>query len=394
MSWISGQDIMTYIYTICSFGNRWMNSTGEERTRDFLYDEFRKFGLETELQPFPYLLYEPKRAYLNIDDQEVDCEPLALSNPGRHTVSGQIEYCGQCTHKDMNKFRERGEIAENSIVISDNLRSFEAYPNAEEAGAVGFILATNLDDNTIRCGSARFDQKEGTIPGVSIGGQDAGKLIRKLENKQNVAGYMSIDSTIRAEEGKNVIARLPGETNERIVISAHYDSFWNGVHAMDNGAGISSILALAQKIQGKGKLPYTIEFVCFGGEELGLWGSTGYCKQSKDLSTNVKAIINLDTFGSNKSLLEIGATSDILNLCEESAETLGYQVDCWNSPPRSASDQDVFVRNGVSAIWFANCGSDPRYHTCLDQPSEMDQKKLEKVANLALHITDRLNSGK
>jgi len=104
----------------------------------------------------------------------------------------------------------------------------------------------------------------------------------------------------------------------------------------------------------------------------------------------IKAIINLDTYGSNRSKVEIGATSDMIEICRTVAEERHVTVDCWNVPPRAASDQHSFVEKGVPAIWLANCGADQRYHTPLDVPAEMSPENIGKIAELAYALIKKL----
>jgi Zn-dependent M28 family amino/carboxypeptidase len=106
--------------------------------------------------------------------------------------------------------------------------------------------------------------------------------------------------------------------------------------------------------------------------------------------TGLKAVLNLDTFGSNRSGLEIGTTADLEDLCRSVVHATGVRVDVWNIPPRAASDHQRFVENGFPAIWIANGGTDPRYHTPLDVPSEMSAANLETVARLAHGLSVRL----
>jgi len=128
----------------------------------------------------------------------------------------------------------------------------------------------------------------------------------------------------------------------------------------------------------------------FGGEESGFWGSSSYVLAPNASLETIKAVVNFDTFGSNRSQVEIGATSDLAEICRRIAQNHGVTVDCWNIPPRPASDQHCFVEKGVPAIWLANCGADQRYHTPLDVPSEMSPEKLEISAGLAMAFIQEL----
>src|SRR6202035_3992290 len=87
----------------------------------------------------------------------------------------------------------------------------------------------------------------------------------------------------------NVLAYLPGKTDEYVIVGAHYDHLGYGnadslapsqigqIHpgADDNASGTSGVLELARLFAPlKGQLPRGILFMSFAGEELGLLGSS------------------------------------------------------------------------------------------------------------------------
>ena len=93
----------------------------------------------------------------------------------------------------------------------------------------------------------------------------------------------------------NVLAYLPGKTNEYIIIGAHYDHLGYGnvdslapsqigqIHpgADDNASGTAGVLELARLLAPrKGQLQRGILFADFAGEELGLLGSAEWVKES------------------------------------------------------------------------------------------------------------------
>lgn len=384
-----GHGILAIIKELCALGPRWMGREGAMNARNYIVEQFNIVGLKTELQSFSYLSYEPRYASIMIADRELQCEPIAYSTSTIQPLTAPLIYCGHCTEKEIASLKARGAKLNKSILLSDNLRSFVAYPIAEAAGALGFISLTSLQDNTIRCGCARNDRKLGNIPAVSIGGIDGREIVQRLKSEEIIEATIQLNGQIEEREGENVIGIKPGNSNSRILITAHYDSFWNGVHAMDNGAGTATIISLARSMLHESETAF--EFVAFGGEELGFWGSTGYVERHRKSLSDIIAVINLDNFGSKLSQLEIGATADLLDFCRLTAEENKISIDCWNTPPRIASDQHVFVEEGVPAIWIANCGADPRYHTPLDVPAEMSTEKLEAVATLAFEFAKKLS---
>lgn len=99
----------------------------------------------------------------------------------------------------------------------------------------------------------------------------------------------------------NVIAEKEGKSDKVLVLGAHFDSTGskNGSQgAMDNGAGLAVMLSVAKYISSLDELPYTIQFMAFGAEEIGKVGSRAYMKNLKTQDGKVDKIIgmvNLDT---------------------------------------------------------------------------------------------------
>ena len=388
MNSLNGKSILLTIEEICAFGTRWMGSEGAEKTIDYVVREFEKAGLMVELQPFRYPHYQPLIASLLIDGKSISCQPIALSLSTEKPLKANLKYGGQCTSEDLRRLNAAGVDFKNTIVLSDNLRSFVAYPEVEAAGAAGFISISNLIDNTIRCGSARLDGKLGTIPAIAIGGTDGRDVISLLSKEGTLCATLQLQGKIEEMKGQNIIATHPDAEPPKILLTAHYDCFWNGVMAMDNCAGIAAVVALSRAFTPA--MRKKTEFVVFGAEELGCWGSGGYVLSRCGSIRDIMAILNLDTFGSNRSGVEIGVTKNLEKICRKAVEERGFQVDCWNIPPRAASDHQKFIEQGFSAIWIANGGTDPRYHTPLDVPSEMSEKNLETITRLAYSLAEEL----
>ncbi len=384
----NGKDIFTIIQKICSFGPRWMGSEGAARAVKFITSEFKNSGLNVEHQTFRYLSYSPGKASLVVKGQSLACEPIALSQSTTAVLTAPMVHGGQCRPEDFEALKAKGIEPCGSIVLSENLRSFVAYPYVQAAGAAGFVSLTTLPSNCIRCGCARLDRKPGKIPAVAIGGDDGRALVKELEDGGRLEASLEVEGRVEEKEGCNVIGRKGNAEAKKVLVSAHYDSFWNGVHAMDNAAGAATVIALSRHLPES--VGNALEFIVFGGEELGFWGSSSYVQTFQTSLDAIKAIVNLDTFGSNRSKLEIGATHDMIDLCRTVADERQVAVDCWNSPPRAASDQQSFVEKGVPAIWLANCGTDQRYHTALDVPAEMSPENIGRVAELAYALIRKL----
>ena len=385
---IDGKSILKTIETICSFGTRWMGGEGAESTIAYARREFGAAGLGVTLQAFAYPHYQPVSASLSTGGRQVACEPIALAPSTGQPLAGELVYGGACTRSDLERLSaERGGLG-GAIVLSDNLRTFVSYPEVENAGAAGFISITDLADNTIRCGCSRLDGRIGTIPGVAIGGADGRSIVSALAGGTAGDAVMQTEGRTDEKTGYNIIARPSGQQTPRLIVSAHYDCFWNGVMAMDNGAGVAAVLALSRAFAPQ--MLAESAFVLYGAEELGCWGSAAFVQQLPGDSRAIRAVLNLDTFGSDRSKIEVGVTRDLEPICQRVVQETGIPVHVWNVPPRAASDQQKFVERGFSAVWIANGGTDTRYHTALDTPDRMSAPNLEEAATLAYHIAAEL----
>src|SRR5262249_61016469 len=70
----------------------------------------------------------------------------------------------------------------------------------------------------------------------------------------------------------NVVARLDGESDEVVVLGAHYDGAWLCPGAIDNATGVAVMLEAARRAVERG-VRRSFEFVAFAAEEWWLFGS-------------------------------------------------------------------------------------------------------------------------
>lgn len=102
------------------------------------------------------------------------------------------------------------------------------------------------------------------------------------------------DGGEQSGKSRNIEAVIEGKTEKTIVIGAHYDSA--GTHGVDdNGSGVSVALESALRMA-NAEPGYTIRYVFFGAEEIGMCGSRAYVEQlSKKDKENIVLMINIDS---------------------------------------------------------------------------------------------------
>lgn len=110
------------------------------------------------------------------------------------------------------------------------------------------------------------------LPGPRRAPHDRANIAATLDHLSEVlaaAGWVVRRQPCHDEllgEGVNLIARLPGATDELIVVGAHHDTVADSPGADDNGSGLAALLELA-RLLGTGRWRATIELVAFDFEE-------------------------------------------------------------------------------------------------------------------------------
>jgi hypothetical protein len=101
---------------------------------------------------------------------------------------------------------------------------------------------------------------------------------------------------------RNIVAVKPGLSGKQIVIGAHYDSVRVGRGAFDNASGVALMMQLADALRDE-ETPYTLVFVAFGAEEVGLRGSGHYVAEMSDQTrADTVLMINLDSVATGDRL--------------------------------------------------------------------------------------------
>lgn len=148
-------------------------------------------------------------------------------------------------------------------------------------------------------------------------------IIKKLEEMN--CPYFIQREKMGNEWVQNIIVKLK-RNNPRIVIGAHYDTFYDdnavSTGANDNGTGVCILLKYIEDyIKSFPNIPQVpVEFVFFDAEEGKLFGSQAYL--NRVLESDIKAFINLDSCGVGDTIVitpkkniegELGQTIDFVN---------------------------------------------------------------------------------
>lgn len=227
---------------------------------------------------------------------------------------------------------------------------------------------------------------------------------------------------------RNVVGYLPGAgplANETVVIGAHYDHLGLGDEggsmaakedkgkrphfgADDNASGTSGVLELARRYGAmKNRQGRRLVFVCFSGEEQGLFGSKFYAKNPPFPMADTVFMINLDMIGrmvqqedkdagnrKRDRLLVYGTgTAEGLDKLVTDANAK-FDMKLQRVPGGvGPSDHTSFYRRGVPVL-FLFTGTHADYHKPTDTPDKINVDGLRKVADFVQVFADHYATAK
>jgi hypothetical protein len=209
---------------------------------------------------------------------------------------------------------------------------------------------------------------------------------------------------------RNVAGWLPGETDEYVIIGAHYDHLGMGeqfsmapdgagktIHpgADDNASGTAGVIELARRFAARERGRRGVLFLCFAGEELGLLGSSFYINHPALPPDKAVAMINLDMIGRmRESRVIVGGSATgagLRQLVESAAAAYPFKVDLTDTTGYGSSDHTSFTARRIPVL-FIFTGLHADYHRPTDTWDKIDGpntvRLLEMVAEIATALRD------
>lgn len=206
--------------------------------------------------------------------------------------------------------------------------------------------------------------------------------------------------------GKNLIAYIPGKTDEAIVISAHYDhvgiikdEIYNG--ADDNASGVAALLQYAAYFS-KNKPNYTLIFAIFDAEEMGLQGAKAFVANPPLPLEKIRLNINMDMISHNdkQELYAVGtfkypqlkrfliSTNPNLKLLLGHDDPKMGQDDWTNQ-----SDQGAFNAKNIPFIYFG-VEDHKDYHKATDEYQNINKGFFVDAANTIQEVIVNIDQQK
>lgn len=358
----------------------------EKKAAEYLRQQVVEFGLEAALEPFDVPLGDIEEAMLLVDGVNIPCKGYMCA--GSSTVEAPFYYLRT---NDAWSLRQ----CKGKIVLIDGYLGYWIYQDLLENGAVGFVTYdghVNYADRDIDARELRSYVSNGKIiPGVNINVKDAVSLIEK--------GVKSAKIVLKQKEymgtSQNVVLDMPGEVDEYIVFTAHYDSTPLSQGAYDNMSGSIGLLGIAEHFA-KNPHRYGLRFVWCGCEERGLLGSKAYCTAHEEELSKIILNINLDMIGCIMGKFIACATAEekLVNYIEYFAAEMGHEIKV--SQDVYSSDSTPFADRGIPAISFARTSPNntATIHNSYDTMKLMNGAQMVEDIDFLIAFTSRMANAK
>lgn len=359
-------------------GSRVAGGPEQLRAADYLTRQLEAVGLATERQQFTFPAFTDRGSTLEVTGpRQLSPRTSTLYYSAGGEVEAELVDVGLARSGDFEPVAVRGKIA---LARRGEVRFGEKVETLAAAGARAVIIANNT--------SGLFAGSLGTgasLPAVAISADDGDALLGLIQAGRTTA-RIRVDADVQERAGYNVVGTKSGGPRT-VVIGGHYDSVSAGPGANDNASGIATMLEVARVVAGR-QYPFTIRFVGFDAEEIGLLGSRHYVGLlNEGQKRAVRAMINLDMVGVGDNLAFAG-DSGLVDHAVDRAAAAGIGAGRLGGGG-SSSDHASFQAAGIPTL-FIHRREDPRYHTAGDQPEYVLPENLAVAGELVLEILDKL----
>ena len=279
-------------------GQRLAGTEAEARARDWGIAKFKELGFKNvRIEPFQVDRWERHSEHAEITSPFP--QKLMITALGGSIATGSDGIVGQVVRfenlqalKDAPMKGLKGKIVfvdeymtrtqdGSGYGVAVKKRSGAAVEAGKRGAVAALIRSVGTDHHRFpHTGQMTYDQNVVKVPIAALSAPDADQLHRALgRGDVEVKLQIDVQSYGKSQSG-NVIAEIPGVTDEIVIIGAHLDSWDLGTGAVDDGAGIGITVGAAKLILDMNKKPRrTIRVVMFGAEEVGLVGAIAYAKK-------------------------------------------------------------------------------------------------------------------
>lgn len=358
----------------------------EKRAAEYLCQCAADLGLSAEIEPFDVPLADISEAVFEADGVCIPCQGYMCAGSGE--IEAPFYYLRSTDPWSLSQCKGK-------IVMVDGYLGYWVYQDLLKNGAVGFVTYSgnaNYEDREIDARELRSYVHNGKrLLGVNINAKDAIALIDK--NTQFARIVLSQEEY--TGNSQNVVLDMPGEIEETIVFTAHYDSTSLSQGAYDNMSGSIGLLGIAEHFA---TVPhrYSLRFVWCGSEERGLLGSKAYCKSHEEILDKIVLNINLDMIGCIMGKFIGCATAEekLVSYIEYFGAEYGFGIKA--NQDVYSSDSTPFADCGIPAVSFARIAPNntATIHNSYDTVAVMRGEQMVEDIAFLIAFSERMANAK
>ncbi|HEY5370260.1 MAG TPA: M28 family peptidase [Hanamia sp.] len=407
---------ITYLESDKLEGRR-TGTRGEQLAYEYISEQFKNTGLTPKgdengfIQPFE--INEGKQilstTYLVINGDSLDTQneffPFIFSSDGVIKADASPAF----QEKGMPWFLDIKDI----LVENKNNPHFDLEEDVkktilqfEKKGASACIVYNSgiIEDEIKFDGKSKITRIK--IPVVFVSKNVVNKYLKDKTANLNLSMRVALGNKKRT--GHNVIGYIDNGAAHTIILGAHYDhlgygedhnSLWTGKPeiyngADDNASGTAAVIELAKFLKNSKLKENNYLFICFSGEELGLYGSKYFTENPTIPLSSVDYMINFDMVGRlNDSTHRLtiggyGTSPSWGKVLPEKTKSLNIKFDSSGIGP---SDHTSFYLKDIPVLFFFT-GIHADYHKPTDDADKINFEGEFRVLQYVENVLKETNN--
>ncbi len=397
------------ISTLCSepLKGRGYVDHGDRNAANYLASEFEKSKLKKYSKSYFQTFTTPVNSFpgkmsVSVNGNKLKPGEDFLIDPGSPGISGKFSAEVLTTEDLLSKdgWTKKIKSASSKFVVvtafertkynADQLKhinevvSFLKY--SEDNPAKGVVILT--DEKLTWSGSTELFFK----PCFTIKASALSEPITSIE-------IFAENKFLKNHQTQNVIGYLEGtKKDSMLVFTAHYDHLgMMGNETMfpganDNASGVSLLLNLVKHFS-TNTPEYTVVFIAFAAEEIGLIGSKYFTEHPLFPLSNIKFLINFDLAGTGDDGIQVvngkiyQQKFDVLTKLNDQ-EKLLKQIKIRGEACNS--DHCMFHAKGVPCFFIYTLGGIQAYHDVYDRAETLPLTDYQDYFTLLVKFIDKL----
>jgi hypothetical protein len=375
-------------------------ANGDKTAAQFLAEEFEKAGLKKYSKSYFQTFTTPVNSFPGNLSLSINGRPLKpgedfLVDPGSPGVSGKFNVeLLNAENLLKDDWIEKVKIASSKFIVINTYdkTKYTADQIKRLNEVIAFLKYSN--DNPAR-GTVVLTTEKLTWSG-SVEVFSKPTFIVKTNSLQDPITTVDVsveNKYIKKHQTQNVIGCIEGvQKDSFLVFTAHYDHLgMMGKETMfpganDNASGVAFLLSLV-KHYASVKPKYTLVFIAFAGEEIGLIGSKFFTEHPVFPLSKIKFLLNFDMAGTGEDGIQIvngkihQQEFDLITRLNEQDKLL-KQVKIRGEACNS--DHCMFHTKGVPCFFIYTLGGIQAYHDIYDRPETLPLTEFEDYFKLVV----------